>query len=120
MNRLAVVIPAYKPSAALLDVVRALSEKSAPAIVIIDDGSGPQYRATFDAVSKFPNVRLLRHAVNLGKGAALKTGFNYVLCEFPDAVGVVTADADGQHHPDDILRVGEALAENPGALVLGS
>jgi len=120
MNRLAVVIPAYKPSEALLEVVRALSEKAAPAIVIVDDGSGQSYRAIFDSVSQFPNVRLLRHAVNLGKGAALKTGFNFVLCELPEAVGVVTADADGQHHPDDILRVGEALADNPGALVLGS
>jgi len=120
MNRLAVVIPAYKPSAALLDVVRALSEKAAPAIVIIDDGSGPDYRAIFEHAVQFPNVRMLRHAVNLGKGAALKTGFNYVLCELPNALGVVTADADGQHHPDDILRVGEALEENPGSLVLGA
>ena len=38
----------------------------------------------------------------------------------PDAIGVVTADADGQHHPDDIEQVAERLAERPDALVLGA
>ena len=58
--------------------------------------------------------------MNLGKGAALKTAFNHVLCTMPDLAGVVTADADGQHHPDDIERVAAALLEHPDALVLGA
>ena len=78
------------------------------------------FAATFAAAARFPNVQLLRHAVNLGKGAALKTAFNYVLCAMPDAAGVVTADADGQHAPEDIARVAEALAAQPDALVLGA
>jgi hypothetical protein len=57
--------------------------------------------------------------VNPGKGAALKTGINYILCEFPDALGVVTADADGQHHPEDILRVAGRLASDRESLILG-
>jgi glycosyltransferase involved in cell wall biosynthesis len=118
--RLAVVIPAYKPSAALVDLVRTLSKTALPAVVIVDDGSGPEYREVFAQASALPRVELLRHAVNLGKGAALKTAFNHVLCAYPDIAGVVTADADGQHHPDDIRRVAETLMERPGALVLGS
>jgi len=90
------------------------------AIVIVDDGSGPEFQPTFSAAAAFPNVELLRHAVNLGKGAALKTAFNYVLCTFPNPVGVVTADADGQHHPEDIQRVAARLLERPDCLVLGS
>jgi len=114
------VIPAYKPSAGLVDLVQALSAEWAPAIVIVDDGSGPDFRGVFDRVKEFPNVQLLRHAVNLGKGMALKTAINHTLCAFPDLVGIVTADADGQHHPEDIQRVADALMEQPGSLILGS
>jgi glycosyltransferase involved in cell wall biosynthesis len=116
----AVLIPAYRPSAALPDLVRALAEKAVPAIVIVDDGSGPEYQEMFSRAAAFPNVRLLRHATNLGKGAALKTGINYALCAFPELVGIVTADADGQHHPDDIMRIAATLLARPDCLVFGS
>ena len=118
-NRLTVLIPAYRPSDSLLDVVRALVEKSLPHIVVVDDGSGPDFRDLFARVAELPGVELVRHAINLGKGAALKTGLNYALCRYPGLAGVVTADADGQHHPDDIERVAESLLANPGSLVLG-
>ncbi len=116
----AVVIPAYRPSAGLAGLVRALADRPFAAIVVVDDGSGPDFAATFAAAAAFPNVQLLRHAVNLGKGAALKTAFNHVLCSLPDVAGVVTADADGQHAPEDIARVAEVLAAQPDALVLGA
>jgi glycosyltransferase involved in cell wall biosynthesis len=118
-TRLAVVIPAYRPSAGLVDLVRSIAGRIGP-IVIVDDGSGPEFAATFAAAAGCPGVELLRHAVNLGKGAALKTAFNLVLCAMPDVAGVVTADADGQHHPEDIEGVAATLAANPAALVLGA
>ena len=118
-TRLAVVIPAYRPSAGLVDLVRALAGRLGP-IVIVDDGSGPEFAETFAAAGAFPGVQLLRHAVNLGKGAALKHAFNHVLCTMPDIAGVITADADGQHHPEDIEGVAETLAANPESLVLGA
>ena len=118
--RFAVVIPAYRPEQPLLQLIAALSEKAIPAIVVVDDGSGPAYRDLFRAASEFPKVRLVRHAVNLGKGAALKTGFNQALCIFPSLQGVVTADADGQHDPDDIEQVAEALAAEPDHVILGT
>ena len=118
-NRLGVLIPAYRPADSLWDVVHALVDKSLPQIVVVDDGSGPEFRDLFARVAELPGVELLRHATNLGKGAALKTGLNYALCKYPDLAGVVTADADGQHHPDDIERVGESLLAHPDSLVLG-
>src|ERR1017187_9749966 len=118
-NRLAVVIPAYRPSAALVEVVRALAERQFPAILVVDDGSGPEFHEIFAGAGALPGVQLLRHATNLGKGAALKTGINHALCTIPDLAGVVTADADGQHDPGDIERVGEALVAHPQSLVLG-
>jgi len=118
-NRIAVLIPAYRPSAALVDVVRALAERNFPVILVVDDGSGPEFEAVFAEAGAFAGVQLLRHATNLGKGAALKTGINHALCTVPELVGVVTADADGQHDPGDIERVAAALAANPASLVLG-
>jgi 4-amino-4-deoxy-L-arabinose transferase-like glycosyltransferase/glycosyltransferase involved in cell wall biosynthesis len=115
-----VLIPAYRPSSGLVDLVRDLSARGAPAILLVDDGSGPQFRGVFDEAAQFPRVQVLRHAVNLGKGAALKTGINHALCVFPGLAGIVTADADGQHHPEDIERVAASLRAHPGALVLGS
>ncbi len=117
--RLAVLIPAYKPSAGLIELLEKLSANPWP-IIVVDDGSGPEFRSVFDRAAQFPAVRLLRHAVNLGKGAALKTAFNHVLCTYPNLAGVVTADADGQHDPDDIARVAGSLLANPDSLVLGS
>jgi glycosyltransferase involved in cell wall biosynthesis len=117
--RYAVLIPAYRPSAGLIDLVRDLASRGIPAIVVVDDGSGAAFLDIFDQVAQFPNVQVLRHAVNLGKGAALKTGINHAQCEFPELRGIITADADGQHHPEDIERVAARLMERPDALVLG-
>ena len=118
--RFAAIIPAYRPDERLLELLAELSRKSIPALVVVDDGSGPAYREIFRRAEELPKVRLLRHAVNLGKGAALKSGFNYALCAFPDLQGVITADADGQHDPIDIERVAARLAAQPERLVLGT
>jgi putative flippase GtrA len=99
-------------------LVRALLDLGVRNIVVVDDGSGPEYRDLFRRVS-LPGVQLVEHAVNLGKGAALKTGLNFALVKFPACPGVVTADADGQHHPEDIVRVAARLAEHPDSLVMG-
>ncbi len=119
MTQVVIIIPAYQPGEALLHTVQGLSGGQYLAVVVVDDGGGPEYRGIFEAVGRIVGVTLLRHAVNLGKGAALKTGFNHTLCEYPDAVGVVTADADGQHGVADIRNVALRLVEKADALVLG-
>ena len=79
-----VLIPAYQPSEGLIGLVRELSEDGGMPIVLVDDGSGAEFRAVFERAAQFPGVQLLRHAMNLGKGAALKTGINHALCAFPE------------------------------------
>jgi glycosyltransferase involved in cell wall biosynthesis len=119
-RRAVVVIPAYEPAPLLVGLVRDLSADGRT-IVVVDDGSSAQCAATFASLAACANVVVLAHAVNLGKGQALKTAFNYVLLHTPaDAVGVVTADADGQHLAADVRRVAERLERASGALVLGS
>jgi putative flippase GtrA len=122
-SRIVILIPAYRPTSALLDTVAGIYAQDGGGLigstVVIDDGSGPEFARLFAQLERMPEVTVVRHAVNLGKGAALKTGFNHALVHWPEAAGVVTADADGQHAVADILSVAGRLAANPDHLVLG-
>jgi len=114
------LIPAYNPDSQLVRVVEGLSSSGITDIVVVDDGSQDLSQPIFSAIEKFPKVTLLRHAVNLGKGAAIKTGLNYIYIYFPDYIGVVTLDADGQHLTEDILNVADTLLIHPENLVIGA
>lgn len=110
-----VLIPAYCPEEGILSFVKQLKEASVTA-VIVDDGSPMEYRSIFEQLSKV--AELLHHEVNQGKGEALKTGMRYIHAHYRDCV-VVTADADGQHLPGDILHCAEQAKAHPDHLVLG-
>jgi len=118
----AFVIPAYNPDENLINVVNEILTKSNNKIFIIDDGSRDESENIFQVFcdeEKYNNVILLKHAVNLGKGAALKTVFNYILVNYSYIKGVVTLDSDGQHSIDDCLKILRRLEENNDAFVLG-
>ena len=114
-----VILPAFQPSSALPARVRAFHEELAAPVVVVDDGSDATCRALFGAAAAVPDCIVLRHETNRGKGAALKTAFAFVAQRFPECAGVVTADADGQHAPEDVRRLAEALMAEPAALHLG-
>ena len=121
-----IVIPSLEPGPRFLDLLENLQAglnkqenlSIQAKILIVDDGSGAEYHHIFEDVEKQYDCIVLRHAVNLGKGRALKTAFNYYLNEFNDYCGLVTADADGQHAVDDIIK---CIKELPGSssLILG-
>jgi glycosyltransferase involved in cell wall biosynthesis len=113
----AVLIPAYVPGEELVGVVSGLSAIESLRIVVVDDGSPPACQEFFQAVKQLPRTVLLTHPVNLGKGAALKTGLKYLVDQ--PISSVVTADADGQHSIADIQKIGELSQKHPKALVLG-
>ena len=114
----ALIIPAYKPGKELLTLLARFQDDATFLPIVVDDGSGEDFKTIFGALP--PGVTLLRHPVNRGKGAALKTALNYVLEDCPDCAFAVTADADGQHRYEDILRVCATAYDHPDALVLGS
>lgn len=114
-----VIIPAYEPDEKLNILLHKLKEAGIVNIVVVDDGSGSTYRGLFERAAEVEGCIVLTHSVNLGKGRALKTAFNYCLMKFPEICGCVTADSDGQHTPEDILSCMKKLWENPEALVLG-
>lgn len=113
------IIPAYQPDNRFIALIQSLSKGSQCGIIVVDDGSREECKKIFSDIAAIPGIILLRHAVNLGKGAALKTAFNYVLLNFPQAPGVITIDADGQHLPADVEKVAAALINSPQKLCLG-
>ena len=113
---IAILIPAYQPDAKLLGLLDALRAEF-PHIVVVDDGS-TEGQQVFDSLRDKVEA-LLVHSANRGKGAALKTGLAWIRAHLPEIAGVVTADADGQHRPEDIRRVAEATATRKGGIVLG-
>lgn len=116
------LIPAYNPDDKLIEITHELV-KYGFNIVVADDGSDETCNDIFTEIIACADV--LHHRTNRGKGAALRTGLDYIAQKnsgLADTNGyvVVTLDADGQHYMNDVLRVTEKSEENRDALVLGA
>lgn len=115
-----VIIPSLEPDDRFLKLLSDLSLQKIGPIVVVDDGSGEKYRHFFHkAESEFAAI-VLTHDMNYGKGRALKDAFSYCLDKWPDMLGCITADSDGQHTPKAIVQCKDKLIENPSKLILGS
>lgn len=114
MGDVVVVVPVFNEASVLGDVLTTLRAHF-DQVVVVDDGS----RDGSAAVAQGAGATVLRHAVNLGQGAALQTGFDHVI-RHTDARYVVTFDADGQHDPVDALAMLEAARTDGVHVVLGS
>lgn len=117
---LAILIPAYEPDEKLILLIDQLTKLPFPQILVINDGSSEKCKDIFKEAEGYPKCTVIHHKFNKGKGAALKTGMKAVLELDNTPLGIITVDADGQHLPEDIVRVGEFLEKNPYSLVLGS
>ncbi len=118
-----IVIPAFRPGKKLLELLEALSihHLHYHHIILINDGSEAIYHPIFEEAKRYPHVQLLTHGTNLGKGQALKSGFNSILCNNTEFVcGVITCDADGQHLAEDIIAVCNKLSLSPQTLWIGA
>lgn len=111
-----VIIPAYQPDENLVSLVEELQKKGLQSIVV-DDGSGENYQPLFKRIKEIGLV--LSHPKNYGKGAAIKTALTFVRQELWDCQVVGIMDADGQHLPEDMLRLLETAKKNKHTLVLG-
>ena len=119
MNKV-LLIPAYNPEEKIIEVIKGLPKGIFDQVLIINDGSNPKYLEIFNQLSMIKNVNILEHETNQGKGAALKTGFSYILKNVKNCLGVVTADADGQHLKKDILTIADCLKPEQRELTIGS
>lgn len=111
------IIPAYKPGMEMVETVRELKEADFE-VIAVNDGSGDEYEHVFDIVRGLTTV--IEHDVNKGKGEAIKTGIRYIREYYTEPYIIVTADADGQHKTNDIIRVCCEAEAHPDSLILGS
>ena len=117
VGRVTIVIPSLNPDEKLKNTVAALESAGFDDIIVIDDGSAPEYKSNFPEPSE--TVTRLTHEVNRGKGAAMKTAFASFLARGGDREGVITVDGDGQHRCDDVIACAEAMLDGEPSLVLG-
>ena len=119
LSGISVVLPSLDPDEKLTAVIDGLLEYGFSDIILVNDGSKPENLHYFEeAAAAHPEIHLLHHEVNKGKGAALKTAFSWFLKNRPGAVGVVTVDGDNQHHPEDTRNCALQMRSS-GKLVLG-
>ncbi len=119
INKYAVLLPSLNPTDKLCQVVEELIGAGFGTIIVVDDGSAEEFKKPFELLSALPQVTLLRHEINRGKGAGLKTAFSYLMNSRPDIEGAITVDGDGQHLVKDILACAQTSAQHPKSLVLG-
>ncbi len=118
MDDIVIIIPAYKPQKEIMmPFIKSVKEEFKH-VVVVNDGCGQAYDSFFEEIERQDFI-VLKHYVNLGKGRAIKTAFNYVLNNYPNIIGVVTADCDGQHALEDIKKCAQKLRENPDKLIVG-
>ncbi len=110
--RLLVVLPALNESGRIGRVVRSVREIGLADVLVVDDGSSDDTAAEARAAG----ATVASHAVNLGYGSALQTGYRWALRHGFDAV--LQLDADGQHDPSSIPVLLDALAQ--ADVVVGS
>ena len=120
MMRTAVLIPVYQPSERLIELILSLISLKFPFIVVVDDGSNNGKIEIFRYIETLPICKVIHHKKNKGKGAALKTGIREILNSNSHLLGCITVDGDGQHLPEDVLKVARKFEENSHSIVLGS
>lgn len=109
-----VVIPAYNEAGMIRKVINGLKKANYTNIVVVDDSSNDK---TYE-IAKDMGVHALRHIINRGQGASLRTGIEYALEQGADII--VTFDADGQHQPADIKKLIKPIKKKQVDVTLGS
>ena len=98
-----IIVPSLDPDEKLLKVVEGLLKEGFRDIILVNDGSGPDHTAPFEEAAKHPEVTVLTHEVNRGKGRAMKTAFSWCI----------------KHRPHDVRRCAEAMLADPEKIWLG-
>ena len=109
-----VVIPAYNEETTIGQVLKQFQGEPY-SVLVVDDCSTDK---TAEIALNYP-ITLLRHILNLGQGAALQTGFDYIL-QHTSALFIITFDSDGQHQISDLPKLLEPLQAENVEVTLGS
>jgi glycosyltransferase involved in cell wall biosynthesis len=113
-----IVIPAFNESKRIGLVLNDLVKINLPIIVVDDGSSDKTYQVASGYKEQLKNLLVLRHKINLGKGAALKTGCQAAILKGAEAF--IIMDSDGQHKVSDIYKFIETLNSEKYDVVFGS
>ena len=118
-NNCVILIPALDPPEIFLSYIDELIQVGFKDILVVDDGS--HQKKIFEKIGFLPQVTVLTHPENYGKGRALRTGLAYYKdhYSYDEYCGVITADSDGQHLVDDVLKISKSLAKREDKMILG-
>jgi len=114
---LAVVIPVFNEAVTIAEVIKSVaSQPLVREIIIVDDASRDgTWEVMQRSAKETPEVRLFQHAVNQGKGAALRTGFAQVTAPL-----AVVQDADLEYDPTDYVMLCKPILAGKADVVIGS
>jgi UDP-N-acetylglucosamine---dolichyl-phosphate N-acetylglucosaminyltransferase len=117
--KILVVIPAYNEDKTIKGVLKELLAIGLE-LIVVDDGSiDKTYKKAQEILGKQPNHGFIyKHVINRGLGASLKTGLDAALLKNADII--VTFDADGQHHSEDIKNVIKPIIDGKADVVIGT
>jgi len=113
-QKIYIVIPAFNEALSIEKVIEDLFEYGYKNIVVVDDASTDKTSKTVEIF----NIFLIKHPVNMGPGAAVKTGIDFAILDGADII--VTFDADGQHLAKDISALVEPIISNKADISLGN
>lgn len=107
------LLPAYNEAKTIDRIIREASE-FVHDILVIDDGSIDQTAQ----IAEKAGGKVITHRTNLGKGMALRTGFDYISQKDYDLIA--TMDSDGQHQPSDLPRFIDHFKNNQSDILIGA
>ncbi len=111
-ERLSIVIPAHEEATTIVRTLNGLREVLSDCeIIVVDDGSLDE---TAQVAGEVPDVRVVRHPINRGYGASLKTGMSLAEGDY-----IAWFDADGEHRPTDLVALVQHLHEERLMAVIG-
>ena len=111
MSGIVAILPAFNEEVSIGSVVLR-TRRYVDRVIVVDDGSSDRT----SEIAELAGAEVIRHQLNMGKGAALKTGFEFLDSEMV----VVTIDTDGQHDPSDIPKLVEPILKGEADMVNGS
>lgn len=117
-NKLSVILPAFNEAVNLQLLLPTLLDYCKPnnwKIIVVNDGSNDETKQVLDKYNNYPNIDIIHHKLNMGYGAAIKSGIRACTTEY-----AVTFDADGQHRLEDIDKLFHCMITNDADLVVGS
>jgi len=113
-HKCCVLIPTYNNAASIAEVINGVLEYTSN-IVIVNDGSTDKTAAILE---EYPDLLVVKHPKNMGKGMALRTGFKAAFEKgYKYAISI---DSDGQHYPDDLHLFIDEIEQHPNAIIIGA